>query len=179
MKRIFLVAVAGVALMGAGCNPMDNAKQTVEQNVANSVAEGVIKQETGGSVNVTNNGQAVTYQDTKNGASGAYGQDIQIPSDFPADVPRYPGAKTMIVNTAESGKQASLTQTTGNDIAKVKEWYKGQLTSQGFTQESSADMGTGSALVYSKGQVKISIYIASSQDQGQAPMVTMVVGREE
>lgn len=170
---MLVLPLAAVALTGLGCNPF----ASVQQKIGESVTEKVIEGATGGKVDVNSGDNAVTFRDAKTGDYSAWGENAKIPDDFPSDVPRYPGAKTVTVSLQGNKKEASLAQTTSDSVSKVVEWFAGQMRNNGFTEASSLDLGTsGKMISYEKGDVKIGATIAGDEESKETTLIISRTG---
>src|SRR5438105_116265 len=65
------------------------------------------------------NGQSVTV----NSAGG------QVPADYPADVPVYPGAKVVTTQSASQKHMVNLIMETQDEVAAITDFYKKGLES--------------------------------------------------
>lgn len=178
MKKILTVGaalLAGGALLGAGCNPIAN----LEQKAAEKAIEGAINKETGGQAKVDLNGdKGVTYRDAKTGDYTAFGEDLSFPDDFPKDVPRYANAKTLAITIKGNTKDASLTQTTGDSLEKVVNWFEETLKNQEFTLASTMEAGGTKVVAYEKGSIKVTASMTADSEKNQTTL-TIVWQTEE
>lgn len=95
--------------------------------------KGAIENRTGIKTDV-NNG-SMTFTDTKTGTKVNVGSN-SVPDNFPKDFPLYPGAKvTGSLSGAQAGKANGfwLTLTTPDAQSKVEEFYKTELSKNGWT----------------------------------------------
>jgi hypothetical protein len=58
------------------------------------------------------------------GATVLKGEDVEIPPNFPGDVPRYPGAKASAVTILPNDAASSVLLITGDPVATVAAWYE-------------------------------------------------------
>jgi hypothetical protein len=139
MKKYLLLGapLLAVALMGLGCNPF----ASVTQKVTDTAVEQAIKAKTGIDVNV--NGSA------------------NLSSDFPSDVPRYPGA--VYVSSLVQATVAIANFTTTDDPKTVSDWFDAQLKAEGFTQDENVVMN-GTIRIYHKGNVTMNVTAMSKGD---------------
>lgn len=157
-----VVGAVGLSLLGAGCNPISNAVDQAKKSATDRIVEKMIEGQTGGDVKINSKDGSVTIKDDKNGGTVSYGEEVRIPSDFPTEVPRYPGAKTILAYAQESTKQASLSQMTSDDVDKTQKWFEDTLKGQGYTREQMMDLGEGRILQYVKGMSKVDIVLTRS-----------------
>ncbi len=181
-KTTLVPLVAGlsaISLMGFGCNPVASLQQKVEQKVGNAVANGAVGAITGGKVSMDGDNKNFVFKDNKTGSSIAVGEDVTIPADFPKDAPRYPGAKAISVSVRnakpgenEGGVSAVVLKST-DDVAKVTTWYEAQAKSAGWTEDSNTTLGKAEMRQYSKANLKLTVLISPSDDQGVGSIATV------
>ncbi|KAA0206387.1 hypothetical protein EDM68_02695 [Candidatus Uhrbacteria bacterium] len=134
-----LAVVAGLSLMGAGCNPFAR----VEQRVGERVAEGLIERGLGGDASVDLGGG--------------------LPADFPTDVPRYPDAEYVSAVYLKDQNIAIANFKTKDEPQAVTDWFDRELRSAGFIMdENIAKLGL--FRVYNKGTVKITLQTQRPED---------------
>lgn len=159
--------VAAISLMGLGCNPFQAAKEKAEQKVADSITSGILSKATGGDVDVDTGKGAMVYKDNKTGSSVSIGENMDIPDDFPKDVPVYSGAKASSIMTNSTEKSASATLTSADDAAKITAWYEAKFKADGWTEDSNSTINKVEVRSYSKGDVKITISVWPNEDEGK------------
>lgn len=159
--------VAAISLMGLGCNPFQAAQEKMEQKVADSIAGGVLSKATGGNVNLDTEKGQMKFKDNKTGSTVSIGENMEIPEDFPKDVPVYPGAKANSIMTSTTEKTANATLTSGDDAVKITKWYEEKFKGEGWTEENSSTINDVEVREYSKDQVKITLSIWPNKDEGK------------
>ncbi len=164
MKRILslIAGLSTIALMGLGCNPV----QQVQQKVGEAVTEQAVKQATGGQVKADINGGQYTFTDNKTGSTYVAGDNVKLPDGLPQDVMIYPGSKAMsaIVSKADNG--ASVTLSTGDDQQKTVKWYEDQMKGAGFDEAASYTAGDTEMRSYHKDTVDVLVTVAADSDTG-------------
>jgi len=118
--------------------------------VEEKVIEKKIEKETGAKteVDLSEKGMKITGATEGEKYSVTTGDATEIPKDFPEDVPLYQPSKAVGAVEVTGGYSVSLT--TGDDITKVASSYKEQMTSQGWSEQASMNMGGQTILVYEK-----------------------------
>ncbi|MGN6369596.1 MAG: hypothetical protein ACTHN5_15160 [Phycisphaerae bacterium] len=89
------------------------------------------------------------------------GGNAPMPSNFPADLPKYSGAKVLssMASIKDNGGQV-MAQTT-DSASDVKDFYAKQMTDQGWTEESNTSEGADNYhMIYSKDDRTASIHIS-------------------
>lgn len=125
-----------------------------------SAAERVIESATGGKVNVDSNSGDVTVKTDQ----GTWSTSSKLPSDFPKDVPVYPGAtveSSVAANQEQGGGQYVGLQTT-DALDAVVAWYKKEVAAQGWKIETDATVQGNLILGASKDTRELSLTVASS-----------------
>ena len=147
--RIATTSFLALALLGAGCNPVQQAKEKIEQNVI----ENAVTNASGGKVKVDAGKGQVNVSD--NGTSASYGNDVVIPVDFPKEIPVYAGAKVTIVSQSQAEKTAILGLHSDDPSDAVAKWYAKTLIDGGWKEESTMNLGEMALRTYTKGDATI------------------------
>lgn len=184
MRPIFpLVGVLSVVVLaGVGCNPLSSITERVQKKVVESAMERVVENGTGGDVSVNLDDEsgkgAVTFRDEKTGDFTAWGENVEVPEDFPSDVPRLNGGKVVQVSLSKQGKTASLSFTSTEDFEAVANEMDAAVKAQGYTRTGVMDASSEArVMTYEKEKTTMAVTVASSDDEGGGVLVTIV--REE
>ncbi len=173
-RSLFVLGLAAVAAYGFGCNPM----QSLQDKASEKVAEGLLGQATGGKVDLSKDGTAVTYKDNKTGDSVAYGEDVKIPDDFPKDAAIYPGSKATNISISKSAdKGAVAVLNTEDAVAKVMDWYKNEFKS--WTEAQNMSINGTEYREYTKDNKKVSFTIGSETTDGKTLTTIMLTYGED
>ena len=163
MKRFYLCLGCFLLLLN-GCG----------DSVEEKVIEKKIEKETSAKtdIDLSEKGMKITGATEGEKYSVTTGDATEIPKDFPEDVPLYHPSKAVGAVEVAGGYSVSLT--TGDDITKVASSYKQQMTSQGWSEQASMNMGGQNILVYEKdgratniavmaldGETKITVTVAT------------------
>lgn len=174
IPRLALLSAA-LMLMGFGCNPFRSVEEKVSQKIGEKVAEGVVSGVTGGKVKMDADGGQVTFKsDEGDGGTVVFGEDVKIPSDFPKDVPMYPGAKAQAVVVGKAGDGATLTLKTDDDAKKVVEWYASETTKAGWEQESTFAANDLELRTYAKGDAKLTLSVSKASEGEKGSVISLV-----
>ncbi len=157
--RIIIVAlfIAMLALGATGC------QRAVERAVEE--ATGIRVDEDGESVTITGSGDD-GEEFTMEGSGGS------LPSDWPSDVPVYPGAELESSTSMRIGDslQMIVSWKTSDDVNDVYEWYRDELPAAGweitgdFTIEQSGQRTA--SVTSSKGNSSADVYVGDDSDGG-------------
>lgn len=83
----------------------------------------------------TQNGQELVTKG-KDGVIMITGENVKLPSDYPGDLPQYPGSKnTMVSYKPDDHTMMSIMGTTSDSANKIISWYTTQLKKSGWTVE--------------------------------------------
>ncbi len=125
-------------------------------------------------VEVTENG--VRGTDTRTGDAVAFGDDVAIPASFPAEFPKYPGARTQVaLHSAEDGSY-TVNQQTGDSVAQIKAWAEGVMTANGFTKTMDLPDPAYSVMTFEKGGVKYQIQATRDEARSLTYIITARTG---
>lgn len=145
--------------------------------VGNKVVEKAIEKSAGNGTDVDfSNG---TYKATdKNGNTVSIGGNAQLPSDWPSDVPQYPGSKLTFSgsNSGSNGKAAmGIVMTTSDSPDKVAAYYRDQLTNDGWVVKANSSAQGASSLAFEKGDRAAIVIVADGEGTTN---VTVSVGEK-
>ncbi len=154
-----LLSVAALfVLVGAGCNPLSMFQKQAEDAAQKAAMAGVegsieasIKQNTGKDVDVEFENDGASYTDPETGDTFAMGDNVAIPSDFPQDMPRYPGSTPKSVSlTGEL--DASLLVETSDKRAAVRSWVEAEFPKAGWTSDGTVESADMVILTFSRSE---------------------------
>ncbi len=167
LKRVkFLLTlsalVLAVALLTTGCSSFWQQK-TVE-NVTEQALEEVSNEDI--DVSTTDESTTITTED---GSTTSYGE-VELPANFPADIPVYPNAKiTFTHKSGDSQENATLSLESDGEIGEIDKWYTDEIANQGWTLDTNTsineDDDTYYAYLASKGDRQLTISITPQDDK--------------
>lgn len=117
------------------------------------------------------NDNAVTYEDKETGTQVQVGEQVTIPSNFPADVPIYDGDIAIIASSVSQQGEGSLMFNTNTGVQEVSDWYQSVLKKDGWSQETNMNFNNKFFQTYKKNQVVISLGISTEGDVTQVTLV--------
>ncbi len=94
------------------------------------------------------------------------GANVQIPSDFPADLPIYKNAKPLAVMKIEK-EGHSVTLESVDSLDTVYSFYVDALQANGWTLEAQMDFGTQKMIAAKKGDQTAAVSLGSSDGKTQ------------
>lgn len=157
---LLLVLAVSLAAGVSGCSMI--AEKTAER-----LTEEAIEGETGNQVDITKDGVTVEGED---GSSASVGESVEVPEDFPKDVPVYDGKLT---GAFTSDDTFTLTLETPDSAADVVDFYAKELKDEGWTQESTMNTADGGMFSGKKGQRTVAIVANSDSGTDDATVVTI------
>ena len=157
------VAVAGVMLCASGCG-------RAREKMASKIMEKSIELQTGKKTSVDISNQKVTLKTAEGETVVSGGGSASIPAEFPKDIYVDKSAKVRMAMRNPGG--FALTLETDQTVEKVVEKYAGEMKAQGWTQESSVDMGAQKMLAFRKEKRQVSLMVAKS-DKATQVVVTV------
>jgi len=156
-KHVVLLPLALLVMLGAGCG--QTTSDTVSNTASDAATSAVINAGLKGEGHVDVDQGTVNYQG-KNGETMRYGDNVQLPEDFPQDVKVYPQAKIMIVNNSTDG--ASLTAQTPDALDVTTHWYEEQYAD--WTKSTSTSSAGYEMRVFENDLVQITVMISNSDN---------------
>jgi len=95
---------------------------------------------------------------------------VEMPKDFPSDVPIYPGAN--VTMAMDFGKAKNVILSCPDDRAKVAAFFKEKMKENGWSSEATMDTPQGAMMHGKKGDRSLSVFV-SSADKGTTANVTV------
>ncbi len=94
-----------------------------------------------------------------------YSFDGKLPSDFPNDIPVYPGAKIGLSNSTDNadGKSVYVTLSSTDSFEEVSNYYKEEVKDEGWDITSTTEF-LGLSISASKGDRTLALYIYDGED---------------
>jgi len=161
-----LVVLLALALAGCG----DKAAEEITEKVAGDAI--------GGDVEVDDETVTITTDEGEATISGGEGA---LAEGFPEEFPIYDGATVKASAVVETGgkTQYSATLGTSDPVGDVYDWYKSELSSNGWTIQNDMHVTTGdgesAVLAAKKGGMEAAATIA--EDDGDTTVViTLIAG---
>lgn len=131
--------MAGLSLMGAGCNPFAPLQQRMEQRIGEEIGEGLIEGMAGG------------------------GADLELgtlPADFPSDIPRYPDAEYVSAVVMNDGKVAIANFSVNDSPEEIVAWFDAEMAASGFELDEGM-VKLGLFRIFKKDKVTVTLQTQS------------------
>lgn len=118
----------------------------------------------------------VTSEDEEGNKFAAQsGKNVEIPTDFPSDVPIYSGAKPLVAMQMEAQGQ-SLTLESVDSLDNVYQFYVDALQANGWTLDAQMDLGGQKMIAAKKGNQSAVVSIGTSEGKTQ---IVLTVAEEQ
>jgi hypothetical protein len=174
MLGSFIVGAAMLQGCGGG-EPGAEVSQTKSEESTVTVAKG-----DGGEVRIEQKGDeavSISVKSEEGNAQFSSGEAVQIPKDFPADVPIYPGMKVQFVQSVTENATFNLQGQTPDALEKVTENLKAKVTAQGWTEKLSMNQAgeggqAGAFLNYEKEGRSLNLVLTGQEDGTVINVVT-------
>jgi len=162
-----LIVVLAFALASCGG---DKAAEELSEKVAGEAI--------GGDVEVDDDTVTITTDEGEATISGGEGA---LAEGFPEEFPIYDGASVKASAAVETGGQTQYSATLGTSdpVSDVHEWYKSELSSDGWTIENDMLISTGdgeSAVLSAKKSGMEAAATIAEDDGATAVVITLIVG---
>lgn len=123
------LSILGLAMiLGVGCQPLDDAMNSVSQKLGRGLAESLVKQALekgrGQKVEVELEKAGFGFKDAKSGRLFKMGEDVTWPTAFPLDVPRYPNGKLASISLDPDKGTSAYIMETADRLPLVAAWYR-------------------------------------------------------
>lgn len=149
LTLVFVLAIAA-------CSPGACAQNMVEE---------AIEAETGAEVDLDAEGGTVTLRD-KDGDEVTFSSNeggIELPSDFPSNIPIHPNARATEYFDSGAGVQVGFQITA--PLTDVRDWYLDQLKDGDWTVGMNAVMPDGGVLLAEHGDESLSLMFGAEADE--------------
>ena len=171
MKKVFIksflsVGVLSLALMGAGCNPFQNAQEKAQEKSAEMLAEKMLESMGGGNLDVDIDGDSANVNiKGENGEEMTVGDEVRLPNDLPSAVKIYPGSVPKAVFKGMGGgpNAVTLTLQTNDKVADVADWYDKEYEGD-FEQNQVISVNGSEMRTYDSGDEQIVITVGKGDD---------------
>ncbi len=110
--------------------------------------------------------------------TAAVPQDVELPEDFPKDVPVVEGAELFgVQNVGRGGKNVLFH--TDDDIPKVFEFYKGTMRGEGWDMKQEFQQNNQSFLSFEKDKMITNMTVVEDPNTGKRIIALMYYKQEE
>lgn len=140
MNRYLIAAsLLGVGLFTSGCSLLDKAAQKATEKAT----EAIIESESGADVDLSDDGFTVTDEDS--GDTLSFGEDVELPDDFPADVPIIDNSTIIAASSTLSRGEHTATLTV-KGFSATENFYQEALVDEGWTIDDTSTLTIGTKI---------------------------------
>ncbi len=175
VKGLTAAMLLVVAFLFTGCFGSDK----IAEKITEKATEAVLDSGTDADVDITDDG--VTFTDEETGDTLSFGGEVELPSDFPSDVPIMDDA-VIIASSSSSSRGEHTATLTAKDFDKTEKFYKEQLEEEGWTIDDASTLTIGSKITTytaSKGTRKMTVGLYQSEEDEVSVIITVVDEGEE
>ncbi|MFA5947207.1 MAG: hypothetical protein WC813_04270 [Patescibacteria group bacterium] len=158
MKKALVLASASLLLLGAGCIP-------TPQSLIQGAVENKINSELKGDATVDLDNNGITINNDEEGTSASFGENVQLPDNFPKEIPVLDGAKILgVAVTLKEGSWISLT--TDKTVEEAASWYDAKLLAAGWTVSGAYSARGMATKMYENGSLNLAVIVSAGEDGG-------------
>ncbi len=155
-----------VVVCAVGC------KKAAEEAMEAAIESQIAKEGGSANVEIGDGDASFKFEDKKSGAKMAFGKNVEMPKDFPQDIPVYKSMTLAVAHSQPEDKTFMVQGVTSDAVAKVAAFYAAETAKQGWTEESNMEQGDEMrAVVYKKEQRSLNLVLATT-DEGTSIMIT-------
>ncbi len=156
-KWLLLIVVGLIAL--SGCN---NAEKPQKQP-----GSGADSEKSSPQVKIDEDKGSVEYKDEDSEGRAEVGEDVELPDNYPNDVPVYKNAKILSSITSKTDQVDTMTVTLQSDdsLNDVAQFYKDQLPKNGFSITNQREDKSIAVLSANKDDRTVSIVASRNNDK--------------
>ena len=169
-----------LSFYGFGCNPFSSYQKKAQDSMVDSLTEKIINKATDGKVNidVRHGGKDFTIK-SKDGGSFSVGEKLELPKDFPKEIPIYKNLELKGINTSNQNKTIIATFNSLDSAKEISNWYKQKLTDQGWKDESNLGYDDYHMNHYKKDNKEINIALISTGEGDDAKVTIVLTWKEK
>ena len=170
--RALLAAVMAAGLL-AGCGSADNDPEARQQQMQAYADKHGLDVD----VDIRGSGadEQVVIKHNAPGMNALTGKNLDIPDDFPKDVPVHPGISVHAVNSMGVGYM--LQGTTREDVQTIQAFYKEKMPAEGWTALAAQPNPVMTRLGFSKGKRNATVTLMAAQGESPTTIQIGVVTR--
>jgi len=163
--RSLLVCLVLVSVIGCG--------KKSQEKMAEKMAEKMLEAQLGQDISVNISGDSVSMKDKDGKALIATGKAAVIPASFPKDIHIYAGSTVEVAMDMPTGKM--ITILSKDAVPMVLATYKKEMSSQGWIEKTSMDMGEQAVLSLEKSGRMVNVTIAKDEETGGTRIMLVLV----
>ncbi len=162
MKKLWLVGLIIIVLTLSGCK----TAKVESDGGSGKVGKNEIK--------VDKNKGSFKYKNEKSEGSAQIGEDVELPDDFPKDVPVYKNAKltSAITTKSDNGSLTAITLETKDGKDEVAKFYEDGLTENGFEIQGRFEIEKSTTITAIKSGTNV--VVVATTDEGKTMIGTNI-----
>jgi len=157
MKKSFILAICSLAvfavLLGCGQSKEEKAAEKIVEKIIERNSPGADVDFIKGNMNIKTEAGEMSIN---------INDSAKLPDNFPKDVFVMKGAEVKMTMDMPQGTSASFLSK--EDMSSVFSKYQNEMTSKGWEQKMSMNLGEGATLVYEKDQRVANITMAKEEE---------------
>lgn len=155
-----------ILVCAAGC------KKATEEAMEAAIESQIAKDGGSANVEIGEDDMSFKFEDKKSGAKMAFGKNVEMPKDFPQDVPVYKSMTLAMAHSQQEDNTFMVQGVTPDAVAKVAAFYAEESPKQGWEEESNMEQGDKMrAIAYKKDGRSLNLVLAAT-DEGTSIMIT-------
>lgn len=158
-RTLVLVLFAALLLGSVGC-----------EAIARKASEKVVENATGTKIDQDGDQVTIKGEDGREVTASSSDEGIEMPKDFPEDVPVYEGKITASLKANEG---STLGIETADSVADVYDWYVGKVKDEGWKSTGEFKTEDGGMIAAEKDGRQLSVTISADSDEKTAIIITV------
>jgi hypothetical protein len=155
-----------VLVCAVGC------KKAAEEAMEAAIESQIAKEGGSANVEIGDDDTSFKFEDKKSGAKMAFGKNVEMPKDFPQDIPVYKSMKLAMAHSQPEDKTFMVQGITSDAVATVAAFYADELKKQEWAEDSNVEQGDKMrVLVYKKERRTLNLVLVTT-DEGTNIMIT-------
>ena len=142
----------------------------VAKKTAETITQKVAEQTTGGKVDISSDGKKATIETNEGKVTIGINK---VPDSFPSNITVYKGSE--VVATAEANDDVTLQLKSSDSVTKVNDFYKSDLSKNGWKETLSADSLGASTITAEKAGNHVSIDIAVYETDNKTTHLIIII----
>ncbi len=148
-KAFYLGLIITIAFVLSGCALTDK----LTQKAGEKIGEKIVEEATNSEVDV----EEGTITMNTNEGTMQWGENVDLPENFPEDIPVYKDAQALSASSSETDNSYYVTLLSTDGFNAIEEYYKSELENEGWTIDNES--------TYAGESGKSTTYIASKDNR--------------
>lgn len=151
--------VLALLMCAVGCKKA--AEEAMEAAIESQIAKD------GGSANVEigDGDTSIKFEDKESGAKMAFGKNVEMPQDFPQDIPVYKSMTLAVAQSQPEDNTFMVQGITSDAVATVAAFYTEETAKQGWAEATNLDQGDNLRVVaYKKDGRSLNVMLTATDE---------------